>query len=562
MTDWIELGWIGLGVVSITAVAVVLWDRFKRTKAWSGDRTAARNVILPFYEQLSLLYVVVSTLHSLFLVLHYYFGFGSSGQWELLLTSAAIGLFQGLWITVAKEGFATFLIQTSVSWVAWRRTVLYMIPYALLQATLWGGYRYFSSIQLLLIGNCFGASHYLLGVVYHQVVIVKFHYHREGVIVPHCLYYMIWYWLWASYFIAAIGTTNTVLLTILGLGYVIGAAAEPAIFFYVVRRDTKYWRALGTVPEFASVKAKRDRRWNTLTQHFTPELGMALPEAGPTGKLVHNLLEENRHLVVDFAFVQPVRSIARGGTAIVYEGRLYGKEVVAIKQFTPPELTSEDVLAFQKEMQLSSMLKHPNIVSYYGLVVRPPHIALLFEFCALGSLYDFLHSAEGSLLDFHDRLPMAVGAARAVAFLHSQSPPVLHRDVKSLNFFVRKNRTVALGDFGESLIKSKQLTDTQQRFGSILWMAPELHNNGQYTEKCDVYSLAIVLWEILTSQDPFSEVHHLMQVPQRVLEGQRPHIPDSTPSGYRRVLEQGWKTNIEQRWQAFQILDNLQPLLV
>lgn len=99
-----------------------------------------------------------------------------------------------------------------------------------------------------------------------------------------------------------------------------------------------------------------------------------------------------------------------------------------------PELDPASVNSFYHEASLLSRLKHPNVLEIYGICVRPPSISLVMELCPNGNLYEYLRREPD--LPWETKLRLARECAEAVAFLHSQEPPVLHLDLKSLNFLL------------------------------------------------------------------------------------------------------------------------------
>ena len=88
---------------------------------------------------------------------------------------------------------------------------------------------------------------------------------------------------------------------------------------------------------------------------------------------------------------------------------------------------------------------------------------------------------------------MAKEIAQGVHYLHSCTPPILHRDLKSLNIFLDEHYRIKIGDFGWTKTLDQYMTN---KIGTYQWMAPEVIDNKPYTEKADVFSYSIILWEI------------------------------------------------------------------
>lgn len=126
-----------------------------------------------------------------------------------------------------------------------------------------------------------------------------------------------------------------------------------------------------------------------------------------------------------------------------------------------------------------------------------------------GSLWDLLHNVEVHI-EWQVLLSMARDAAKGMAYLHGLSPPILHRDLKTLNLLVDAYNTVKVADFGIARVRS---VDTMTYCGTPKWTAPEVLRMNSYSEKADVFSFGIVLWEILMREEPYANIPG-MQVSQ------------------------------------------------
>ncbi|XP_023512477.1 serine/threonine-protein kinase EDR1-like isoform X2 [Cucurbita pepo subsp. pepo] len=219
----------------------------------------------------------------------------------------------------------------------------------------------------------------------------------------------------------------------------------------------------------------------------------------------------------------------------VFRGIWNGTDV-AIKVFLEQDLTPENIEDFCNEILILSRLRHPNVILFLGACTEPPRLSMITEYMELGSLYSLIHlSGQKKKLSWRRRLKMLRDICRGLMCIHRMK--IAHRDLKSANCLVNKHWTVKICDFGLSRI----LTDAPARgspsAGTPEWMAPELFRNEPFTEKCDIFSLGVIMWELCTLSRPWEGVP-----PERVVyavgtEGSRLEIPEG-PLG--RLISDCW----------------------
>ena len=202
-------------------------------------------------------------------------------------------------------------------------------------------------------------------------------------------------------------------------------------------------------------------------------------------------------------------SIGHGATATVYRGT-YNGGAVAIKEIH----STTPARVLEAEVGLLASLRHPNIVSMVGVVVESPLPLLVLELMEQGSLRACLDKLTSEVLSPTVAVEIALDVARGMAYLHSRSPPIIHRDLKSANVLLcleggeHGSRLVAkIGDFG--LAKTMATSGLSTSVGTARWMAPEVLSDltgERYTEKADVFSFGIILWELCTSLLPYADV--------------------------------------------------------
>ncbi|KDO28392.1 TKL/DRK protein kinase [Saprolegnia parasitica CBS 223.65] len=249
--------------------------------------------------------------------------------------------------------------------------------------------------------------------------------------------------------------------------------------------------------------------------------------------------------------------IGGGSYGAVYAGKWLGTDV-AIKQLFLNALGEKVLKDFHKECDLMRQLRHPNIVLFLGSSAQPPNLFLVTELLAKGSLFDIYH-AESRIEDaskhYKRVLQAAADMARGMAYLHSLSPPLIHRDMKSPNIMVDSHWVAKIGDFGLSRIKDE--TKTMTKCGSPLWVAPEILQGHRFAEGCDIFSFGIIVWEVVSWSEPYPDMSSKDVMRNVAMNGLRPAIPESCPPDLGLLLGQCWRNEPDDRPSFAVILDRL-----
>eukprot|EP01125_Pyxidicula_operculata_P011861 TRINITY_DN387_c4_g1_i1.p1 TRINITY_DN387_c4_g1~~TRINITY_DN387_c4_g1_i1.p1 ORF type:complete len:547 (+),score=161.28 TRINITY_DN387_c4_g1_i1:95-1735(+) len=238
------------------------------------------------------------------------------------------------------------------------------------------------------------------------------------------------------------------------------------------------------------------------------------------------------------------KKLAQGSFGTVYKGKCRG-EIVAIKELTFETEIDEEILEeFRREVAIMSHLRHPNIVLLMGACTQGPRLCIVTEFLPGGDLDKMLE--EGPKVEFS--LPTKIRVLQDVAlgmnWLHCSSPPIIHRDLKPSNILLTQDQTAKVGDLGLSAIQKKKKIKSYGA-GSYLWMAPEALRNQPHSEKADVYSFAIVMWQVICwDPNPFNEY-----LEKGDLDGlidavcdkhERPPIPKTLHSSLASIIQDSW----------------------
>lgn len=238
------------------------------------------------------------------------------------------------------------------------------------------------------------------------------------------------------------------------------------------------------------------------------------------------------------------KKIGSGGFADVFLGyqKSTGK-IVAIKKLHSSKFTAHHFEMFKREIKIESSLKHFAILPFIGIVVEPPFY-IVTEYMSGNSLFSRIHDRRNPLSPTKLTI-IALGVAYGLLHMHSLN--MLHRDIKSLNILLNADDYPMICDFGMSrsfCAGNDQLTGG---IGTAQWMAPEVMASRPYTEKADVYSYGIMLWEMLTSDYPFRGLRDV-QVTVSVMQNDiRPIIPQDCPPKLSQLIQKCWAREPETR---------------
>eukprot|EP01137_Pigoraptor_chileana_P015124 Opistho-2@70668 len=213
-----------------------------------------------------------------------------------------------------------------------------------------------------------------------------------------------------------------------------------------------------------------------------------------------------------------------------------------------------------REIETMVKLRHPNIVMFMGASTDVQRMCIVVEFMPGGTLMGIYEDAEVTL-DWTARLSMLADACKGLEFLHSGNPPLLHRDVKSLNLLADDRLRIKVSDFGLALLSDKQKSSADIT-GSLLWIAPEILQDHDYTTKADVYSFGIVITELLNRQRPYLPPHHVTADSRthRSTDGElaalilqvahadlRPYMSETLPSRLRDLINKCLSRSVAER---------------
>ena len=245
-----------------------------------------------------------------------------------------------------------------------------------------------------------------------------------------------------------------------------------------------------------------------------------------------------------------ITKIGNGSSCEVWSG-VYKNMKVAIKRHKSSE--NHAFTEFYREINVLISLKHENLILYHGACIEHP-LSIVTEFCEGGDLFTLLHRKAGVHLSWPQRLCILKQIVEGMKYLHCNS--FIHRDLKSLNILLKKPVdsekdaiSIKISDFGLSKVLNDDEFMTGQ-LGTCHWMAPEVLKSTHYTLKADVYSFAVLLFEVITRNTPYKGLKQEEIRTQVCNFGLRPNldlVPEDCPKTLKSLMVLSWSENAEDR---------------
>lgn len=226
--------------------------------------------------------------------------------------------------------------------------------------------------------------------------------------------------------------------------------------------------------------------------------------------------------------------LARGASGVVHSAAWRGRDV-AVKRLT--DTSSAQLALAEAELFVHAELRHDAVVRLLGANLVMPDCCIVMERCAC-SLFERLHRQRREL-DRRRLVTIAAHVADGLAYLHSRSPPLVHRDVKSLNVLLTEAEDAKLCDFG--LVNAKVVTA-----GTPHYMAPELLLAKSYSTPVDAYAFGVLLNEMFAREVPW-DGYTYADIKPRVVAGDRPEIARTMPTVCVSLVRKAWHANAALR---------------
>ncbi len=251
-------------------------------------------------------------------------------------------------------------------------------------------------------------------------------------------------------------------------------------------------------------------------------------------------LLDNRYEIIEV--------IGQGGMSVVYKARCHRlNRLVAVKILKDENSQDEDFRRrFHAESQAVAMLSHPNIVSVYDVSSSDDADYIVMELIEGITLKQYME--KKGVLNWKETLHFATQIAKALEHAHSRG--LVHRDIKPHNVMVLKNGSVKVADFGIARIMTQSNTLTKEALGSVHYISPEQAKGGRVDNRSDIYSLGVVMYEMISGRPPYDGDSPVAVAIQHINGGaSRPStINPNTPKGLEQIIMKAMSRELRKRY--------------
>lgn len=232
--------------------------------------------------------------------------------------------------------------------------------------------------------------------------------------------------------------------------------------------------------------------------------------------------------------IQDLRLIGTGAFSVVWLVRYRESVLLASKRIREDADITEHTQTFLEEIKLASKLDHPNIVEFIGAASSGFDMQALFEFVENGDLRSYLSAPSLSRYWTRTKVQLAVDVIEAIVYLHTFTPPVVLRNLKSRNVLISAEMQAKLTDIGVTRI----LPNCRSGVGMHRWLAPEvISGRSDYSQPADIFAFGVLLSEFDTHDHPYDDASDNdgnqlddLAILQKVASGSlRPTFSDTCP---------------------------------
>lgn len=242
--------------------------------------------------------------------------------------------------------------------------------------------------------------------------------------------------------------------------------------------------------------------------------------------------------------------IGTGGMAVVYKAKCHRlNRLVAVKILKDEYFRDEEFRRrFRAESQAVAMLSHPNIVAVYDVSQSGETDYIVMELIDGITMKQYME--KKGVLNWRETLHFSMQIAKALEHAHSRG--IVHRDIKPQNIMILKNGSVKVADFGIARVSSAQSTLTREALGSVHYISPEQAKGSRVDNRSDLYSLGVVMYEMLTGRPPYDGESPVAVAIKHINAGapMPSQLNSEIPGGLEQITMHAMCANLDERYSS------------
>ena len=240
--------------------------------------------------------------------------------------------------------------------------------------------------------------------------------------------------------------------------------------------------------------------------------------------------------------------IGTGGMAVVYKARCHRLNRLVAVKILKDEYSRDDEFRrrFHHEGEAVAMLSHPNIVQVFDVSSTGNADFIVMELIDGITLKQYME--KKGTLNWKETLHFAMQIGKALEHAHGRG--IVHRDIKPHNVMVLKNGSVKVTDFGIARVMSKSNTLTKEALGSVHYISPEQAKGGWVDNRSDLYSLGVVMYEMMTGRPPYDGESPVAVAIQHINGGAAmpTTLNPNIPAGLEQIIMKGMALDTKDRY--------------
>ena len=251
---------------------------------------------------------------------------------------------------------------------------------------------------------------------------------------------------------------------------------------------------------------------------------------------------------------QIIEKIGKGTFGIVYKVKKFNEPLIyVIKQISLEGLTDFQINQVYSEVKILSLIKSKYVVKYYESFLEENNLNIVMEYCDNGDLCNYLKEQQMKNKPLKEDLIWKIFIKITLGLTTIHKMKILHRDLKTLNIFLKKNMEIKIGDLGVAK-ELNQASFANTIIGTPFYLSPEMCEDKPYNQKSDIWALGVILYELCTFRHPFNASNHAALI-LKIMTANPDPILACYSSNLQKIVNWLLEKQIEKRPYCWDILN-------